>query len=121
MADLSDGVDVADVRDIYNTGASDEAVSVAIDAAAQVLDRNLTKSDYDDADYNRIQLYLSVHYLTIDPQLTEYSMGDASHPFELNSGTGIEETRYGRVANELSDGELARVGAQTIDFEVIDV
>lgn len=123
MIDLSNGVDETDVRDIYDTSASGAAVSAAIEAAKQVARQNLDTTNYNSSEneYERVILYLSVHYLAIDPQLTAYNVGDANHPFERSTGDGIRETFFGRLANQMTDGKLAQVGTTKIDFDVIDV
>lgn len=120
MADFTNGVSESDVRDIYNTSAAPEAVEAAIGAAKQFVADNTNRPGYDDEDYNRIIAYTTIHFLASDPQLTGFNVGDAQHDFErTGGGVGIRETYYGRLANQLSGGDLAGGSSQNVFFKSI--
>lgn len=96
------GVTAADVRDEYDTAASDESIERAIRAAEATISSKLDPTEFGDKQLEDIATYLACHYVTgSDPTVRQDSVADSSQTYEGSSGDGLKETRWGRRALDL--------------------
>jgi hypothetical protein len=114
-----------DVRDVYSAHAEGTAldtpgVQFHINTANQFVTDRLA-SDISDADtLRRLETLVACHFIhASDPSEAEFAEGDASATFEgaNQSGTGLAETRFGRLAITVDPtGVLADEGKPSATF-----
>jgi len=111
---------ITDLRDIYETTASDAAIDFWISAAGDLLDDAFEQHDVGPSVRERIHRLVAVHFLAAeDPTLSEGSVGQNTHKYEgAGDLTGLAETRYGRRALSLDPtGALATHSREAPEIE----
>jgi len=110
MVDLSNGVDPADVKAVYdNEEASTGAIQFWIDAAEDLVADRLDADAFEGDQLARITLLVACHNLAAqNPTEDETDVGPVSTSYEgvdePDARTaGLSETRYGRRALSLDD------------------
>jgi len=85
-----------EVKKILNTTIE---TTPFIATASLIVDETLADQGLSDARLKQIELYLSAHLAcTMDPRLTNESVGDASNTYQTASagGKGLDATTYGQ-------------------------
>lgn len=85
-----------EVKKILNTTIE---TTPFIATASLIVDETLADQGLSDARLKQIELYLSAHLAcTMDPRLTNESVGDASNTYQTASagGKGLDATSYGQ-------------------------
>ena len=104
-------VTAADVRVVRKTKLLDATLTVLIDAANVIVSSINAKcsKSFDETRLTQIELYLAAHYTTADdPVISEETFVDATNKVVVpaNASTGIDSSRFGQMANSLSEGCL---------------
>jgi hypothetical protein len=110
MIDLSNGVDPADVRTIYDgEEAPTEAIQLWIDAAEDLVSNRLEASAFAGDQLARITLLVACHNLAAqNPTESKTEVGPITNTYEGvdepdAQAADLSETRYGRRALSLDD------------------
>ena len=110
-------VSASQVTEIITTTIEDDVLSSnMIDTANTFVDEHLLEAGYSDALLEKIELYLSAHFVAITEEAGAPSMskvGDATEEWATDwFGPGFASTRFGQTALTLdSSGILAEVGS----------
>lgn len=110
-------VSASQVKEIITTSLEDGVLLAnMIDTANIFIDEHLLEVGYSDALLEKIELYLSAHFVAITEEAGAPSLsklGDATDEWATDwFGPGFASTRYGQAALTLdSSGILAEVGS----------
>lgn len=104
-------VTVSEVRVIYTTSLSDDAIEQFIETANLIVDDRFSDSDYSEAKLKQIELYLSAHFASCGSggQLKRRKIGEAEDEYSVAQLEGLESTIFGQTALMLDNDDYLEI------------
>lgn len=104
----------ADVEKIIEVDSSLD-IDAFIDDATTFVDEYLTGAGYSDAILEKIEKYLSAHFISMrQRQLTEETFGDAGVKYAGKFGMGLNGSQYGQQVQVLDKKGILAKAAKSI-------